>query len=169
VERTKALLLSGLFMTAVSCSAGAEKYDLIGEFPVPDGASDVKRLVLGASAAQQLFFQIREPYPSTRVLGVYRDFLRAHGWIQCADANKDWASHEDRSSKPYLLVHEISEHWAKRDDRKLLILSTKYYSKNLSNDRPDSDEQRVIVWVQRVADLERELSELGVDCGSESK
>lgn len=167
MSRMKILLVGGLLITTIGCSVGAENYDLIDEFSVPESAYNVKKLTLGNSGAQQLFFQIREAYPSARVLDSYRDFLRSHGWMQCSGANKKWSSHEDKSSNPYLLVHKLSEHWVKRDDRKLLILSAMYYSKTLASERPDNDEQRLIVWMQRVANLEKELSGLGVKCSAQ--
>ncbi len=162
--RVRAVLSSVFLTTILGCSSGTENYDLIKEFSVPEGAYNVKRRTLGSNGAEQLFFQTKETYPSTRVLDTYRDFLRNHGWIQCSGANKKWSSHEDRSSSPYLLVHKLSEHWIKRGDHKLLILSAMYYSEKLTNERPDNDEQHLIVWVQRVADLEKELSGIGVAC-----
>ena len=160
----KTVLLYGLLTTAVSCSADAKKYDLIDNLPVPDGAYDVKKLTLGTNNTQQLFFQIKEPYPSTRILEIYQSFLKSRGWTRCSGSKNNWSSHEDRTSDPYLLVHQLIEHWVYPDDSKLLILTAIYYSKDLVKERPDNDEQRLIVWVQRTGNLEKELSELGVNC-----
>jgi len=161
----KAFLLYGLLITAVSCSSDTEKYDLIGNFPVPEGAYDVKKLTFGTSNTQQLFFRIKERYPSTRITEIYRSFLQDHGWTRCPGSKNGWSSHEDRTSDPYLLVHQLIEYWVYPDDNKLLILKAMYYSKELDKEKPDNDEQHIIVWVQHTRNLEKELSELRVDCG----
>ena len=161
------MYVSLIFLLSVAffgCTAGANDYDLLTGFTVPNGAYDVKKLRL-AKETQQLFFQITESYPSTRVIDSFRSSLSGSGWMQCTTSGKQWVSYEDRSSggQP-LLVHKLADYWIHAADSKLLILSAIYYSKDLSKSQPDNEEQRLIVWVQRVRDLDSELSKLGIHC-----
>lgn len=150
--------------TSLSCSSDANQHDLVDGFPVPEGAQEVKKLNLGTKNTQQLFFQVNEPYPSTRVIDMYRDHLNENGWKQCTAQAQGWTSHEDLSSDQHLLVHKLADYWVDQGGSKLLILSAMYYSTDLTKKNPDNDEQRVIVWVQRVSDLNEELSRLQVTC-----
>lgn len=154
------LLLSANF----GCSVDSESYDLIDTFPIPERAREINKLTLGTKNTQQLFFQITEAYPSVGVLDIYRKYLGANNWTRCAGSMTDWTSHEDLSSGQHLLVHKLTDHWIHPGNSQLLILSAIYYSHDLTKLRPDNQDQRVIIWVQKVSDLTSELSELGIDC-----
>jgi len=155
------LLLTG---TVMSCSSDTGQYDLIDDFPIPKDAHEVKKLNLGTKNTQQLFFEINEPYPSARVLDMYRKYLGGNGWKQCTSQVQGWTSHEDASSEPHLLVHKLTDYWVNQKGGQLLILSAMYYSNDLTKNTPDNEKQRVVVWVQRVSDLKDELSRLRVIC-----
>ena len=148
----------------MSCSIESNQHDLVDGFPIPEGAKEVKKLNLGTKNTQQLLFQVDEPYPSTSVIDMYREYLNKHGWKQCVAQAQGWTSHEDISSDQHLLVHKLDDYWVDQADSKLLILSAMYYSSDLSKKKPDNEEQRVIVWVQRVSDLNDELSRFQVTC-----
>lgn len=160
VSRIGALFAAGIAAFVCGCSAGAN-IDLIDELPVPPEAEDVQRIAL-AEGTYQLYYKARDPYPSTKYIGVYRDFLGAEGWVNCSRENKGWDSYQDRSGEQPLLVHELSEYWV-RDDA-LVILSARYYSTRLSGGVPDNEEQHVIVWMQESSQPEREVEKLGGNC-----
>lgn len=164
INQLIALLVLGLLVLQVGCVDTANNYDLIGEFPVPENAQQVKKITLGSKNTQQLFFIITEKYPSVSVLEGYRDYLKKDGWIKCARAQEGWAFHEDLSGGRHHLVHQLTDYWISDNDKKLLILGAKYYSKERSKDYPDNDEQRIIVWVQRTSDLQPELERLELNC-----
>lgn len=158
------LVLAGVLVIETGCSSGADGYDLIAQFSVPEGANDVKKLKLGTESAQQLYFWIREEYPSATVLERYRDYLRNDDWNKCRNTKEGWSSYEDISGGTYYIVHQMTEHWINSSDGKLLILSARYYSKDRSDNLPDNDEQRIIVWVQQMDDLKAELERLELKC-----
>lgn len=160
------LVFVGMLMIETGCAPSADDYDLIVQFSVPEGAHDVKKLKLGTENTQQLYFWIREEYPSAAVLERYRNYLRNDDWNKCRNAKEGWSSYEDLSGGIHYIVHQMTEHWINGSDGKLLILSARYYSKDRSKNRPDNDEQQIIVWVQQTDDLKSELERLELNCNS---
>ncbi len=161
----KQFVTSLLLIGIVSCtSADTERYDLVGDFPIPKNAYDVKKLKLGICNTEELFFRVAEPYPSERVLEIYRKTLQTTDWVKCTSSADKWGFHIDGSSGKDLYVHRFIEHWVDRNDKKLLILSATYYSHTEDPKHPDNETQNIAVWIQRVGDLKSELRRLSVDC-----
>jgi len=152
-----------MLMSLASCSIGAE-YKFIDNFPVPDNAFDISKTKFDRGNAQQLLFKLDEAYPSENSLDVYREELKKNSWTLCRDSKQGWSTHEDRTTSPYLLVHQFIEHWVLPSENKLIILSATYYSEDLSSRGPDNDVQHFIVFVQQISDLKKNLFELGVKC-----
>lgn len=162
----KVYLLSVLLLVVAGCDSSNDgRYDLIDHFSVPAEAYDVKKLKLGyGDSTQQIFFRVKESYPSLRVVNQYEEHLRKSGWAQCTGARKDWDSFEDASSVEPIHVHRVLQHWVNRKERLLLLLSATYTSKVDATKQPDNDVQNVVVWVQKTGNLQHEVDRLGIKC-----
>ncbi|MCP3669962.1 MAG: hypothetical protein GY814_05930 [Gammaproteobacteria bacterium] len=120
---------------------------MVDEFYIPSEAYEIKKLVL-SERTHQLYFQIKQKFPSIDMIKKYRKYLKAKNWVPCSDENPVWRSHIDISVNPKMLVHELTNYWVSEKKDRLLILRIAYYSNDLKQRIPDNSKQRVIIWVQ---------------------
>jgi hypothetical protein len=173
-SETLAWLKNALFAVALvgasaACSQGGGDLDLLRELPVPEGATDVKKMQLGASSSnQQLFFRIERKYPARDVLDLLNDHFSREKWITCKPGQgwKDgWDSFVDESVKPAQRVHRIVSFWV-RPDREAYAFVTGMYSSpaSTSSAGPSNAEQRWIVLLQKGVNAVDEGKRLSFEC-----
>ena len=155
-----------LLLCNYGCGTGNSSFDLIDEFSIPQNAKNLKKLNLGSSDVQQLYYELTNDYPSNSQLVIYKEYLNQKGWISCIGPNQDWWSYEDRSGKNTLFVHQNTSYWITTDRKKMLLLSATYYSEKLVNGNPDNNTQRIILLVEKTDNLESQLKNLRVSCSS---
>lgn len=151
-----------------ACTPNAPpQLDLVEGLPLPGGASSISRVLLDANPhRQQLFFTLKASHPSVVALEQLQAHFERNSWIQCRGKTSSWDSFVDMSSTPANRVHQISAIWSSPDRRTFAFAVGRYLSKPEAGiDKPDNDEQRWVVVVQRNVDAEREAKTLGYSCG----
>lgn len=151
----------GVIFFIVGCSVNISNHDLLGTLPIVEGALDVRKINL-TEASAQVYFRVLEPYPSMKVLEYYRRVLSDQGWAKCQVANSAWTQFRDNTSSPPLSVHQLLDYWIRKSDGQLMMVSATYYSSDLDSERPDNDDQRIVVFAQKAAALDDELKKIGI-------
>lgn len=159
------VIFLSVYIFVVGCLANSNKDNLLGTLPIVEGALDVKEINLTEDSAQ-LYFRVLEPYPSIKTIEYYRRHLSDQGWTKCHVANSNWTQFLDSTSSPTLSVHQLLDYWTRKSDGQLMMVSATYYSSDLASETPDNDDQRIVVFVQKVAELNVELKKIGITLDS---
>lgn len=163
--RQYALLTVLLLLGA--CSSTNGNFGLLDGLPVPQGASEVKKLRMhGSDKNQQLFFLIERPFPRADVLELYNAHFKNNGWLQCRNrAEETWDWYEDKSSNPTQFVHRVTSYWVSPDRKTSALVSGRYHSLVLAKDAsPDSGTQRWAVLLQKDVHAVEEAKRLSFNC-----
>ena len=164
-----AVLVVAILGVSVACSQGAADLDLLRGLPVPEGATDVKKLQLGASPNnQQLFFRIERKYPARDVFDLFNSHFSQEKWIACKPGvgwKDGWDSFIDESVKPAQRVHRIVSFWVRPDRKAYAFVTGMYYSPaSTSSATPSNAEQRWIVLLQKDVNAIDEGKRLSFQC-----
>lgn len=164
-----ALLAVAVLGASVACSQGTAELDLLRGLPVPEGATDVKKLQLGASSSnQQLFFRIERKFPARDIFELYSSHFSQEKWIACKPGPgwKDgWDSFVDESVKPAQRVHRLVSFWVRPDRKAYALVTGMYYSPaSTSSAAPSNAEQRWIVLLQKDVNAIDEGKRLSFQC-----
>jgi hypothetical protein len=144
-----------VLLQGVPAAAAATK------FRVPDGAVEVRHVVLMPGRTAQDQYSIRLAFPSTAVLDHYRRELR--DYIACEGRGQPWQGYGDAAAKQFF--HLVIRHWVSRDNRELVTLGIRYASGGAAwRDRPDNDIQRVTVLHERVGNADGAARSQGSSC-----
>jgi hypothetical protein len=147
------------------CTSEASSLDMVDLLPAYRGAYDVDKRKLNTESNQQLFYNLKKPYPSVDALNYYDQYFMEHGWIKCSGNMETWNSFVDATQKQEQLIHQIAHYWIKKPENKLSIVFLRYKSETVSAHVPDNSIQNVFILMQRdINNLEAELSRLSVDC-----
>ncbi len=159
------LLFSFVFLSA-ACGSKADQLVMIDELPVFSGAYEVDKRAIGSQSNQQLFYKLKDTYPSRQALDNYDEYFTGNGWKRCIGTMEEWSSFIDVAQDDEFLVHHITHYWINESDGQLAIAFLRYNSKwPKENDVPDNDAQNVFVLMQKdIDDLNVELSRLSVKC-----
>jgi hypothetical protein len=164
----KHTILMAFIFISIACGSKAAQLDMVDKLPIYTGAHEVDKRKIGSPSNQQLFYKIKDAYPSSSALDYYDKHFADNGWKKCAGTMEEWSSFIDAAQKDELLVHHITHYWVKESDRKLAIVFLRYNSKwPNESDTPDNDAQNVFVLMQKdIDDLNTELARLSVKCRS---
>ena len=161
------LLLLGLLTSG--CSISTDDENLLSTFSTPTGAYDIKKLQLGTRDNQQLFFRIKDSYPSMKSIDYFENIFVNEGWDKCFGISRNWIDFEDQSTEPHFYIHRVIRYWVQKEFSRMVVLSATYYSKTLADEKlPDNDIQNVALLVQANIDIEVELSRLQLSCSEDT-
>jgi hypothetical protein len=157
-----------VFSALTACGVGAQHASRLDSFVLPEEAYDVERISDKNSRSVQLFFKVRQSYPSIASSKQIESRLYETGWQVCVSVltGTEWNVFEDSSDGDVILVHQRTTYWANVKEGAFAQIATTYYSKNINSDTPDNDEQRVNILIQETDNLDPEFSKLRVDCGA---
>jgi hypothetical protein len=132
-------------------------------FPLPPGAERPGHVVLHPSIAEQDFFWMKVPYPSTPALDHYdRVFSK---WHQCSSPDPGWVSYGDLADGANRFLHNFVRYWISPQNDMAVTVLLRYESQGIAyRERPDNDEQFVAVIRHRVANAAAFLADLKVTC-----
>ena len=166
IRPIKYILLLTVVCSLGGCTSEASSLDMVDHLPIYRGAYDVDKRELGTESYQQLFYNLKKPYPSVDALNYYDQYFMEHGWIKCSGNMETWDSFVDATQKQEQLIHQIGHYWIKKPENKLSMVYLRYKSeKTVSAHVPDNSIQNVFILMQRdINNLETELSRLSVDC-----
>jgi len=159
------LVLIYLWSVAISGAEISPKYDLLNNIPIPENAIEVKKIIIGTTTNQQLFFKIRSIYPSKAIVIFYREYFHHNNWVECRGKSNRWDSYPDSSlSDTPFLVHESAHYWIRRNEVAYLVV--RYYSPwNGEKTNPTTDKQHVSLLIRNgVKSIDLELSRFAVTC-----
>lgn len=154
------------FLLSTAFGSKADRLSMIDELPILVGAYEVDKRNIGLQTNQQLFYKLKDVYPSRQALEHYDKYFTDNGWKRCIGTMEEWSSFVDAAQDDELLVHHITHYWINESDKQLAMAFLRYDSKwSKENDVPDNDVQNVFVLMQRdIDDLSMALSRLSVKC-----
>ena len=135
-------------------------------FPLYPVAKDVKTIPLaeGTARANELYFKVEVPYPSTRVLDYYSKQI-TDPWLSCTSNSEDWQKFGDVSGKTPRYIHYIRRYWVDFNKKRLLLLALRYYSKGSEGrENPDNNIQNVYLTEYEENDLPQAIAMLKIKC-----
>ncbi len=109
-------------------------------------------------------YKVKLPYPSKSVLEFYDGKLKDLGWEPFAEPYYthlygDWKSAINKTLEGAPLVHHLYAKWARKDKRRMLFLSIKYYSRDLTGNEkylakgPTNDIQNIHLEIMTFATI----------------
>jgi hypothetical protein len=172
-EDLRALLLDGnrmrfaLVLFAFACSSFA----LAGEeqatsLPTPASAVDVRHQSFNDGHASQTDFKLTAKFPANPALTHYAATLDK-SWASCAWM-EDWNHFLDGTKNPAVTIHQTGHIWLKSQAKRFIMLSVRYISSDKSAvERPETDEQHVVIVEYMDVDTIEVANHLGLSCAKE--
>ena len=133
----------------------------------PEKAYAVEDLTVPGSKTMQAALKLKSEYPQSAVVAHYYTGV-SEDWQVCrSKRNRGWETYEDKTGKSPRQVHQLIRYWVNPDQRKMLTVIVRHYSKTKTTDcKPDNDEQHAVVVVSHSPELEKEIYLLKLACGA---
>jgi hypothetical protein len=132
-------------------------------FPVPPGAEKADHVILQRSVAEQDYFWMNAPYPSTTALDHYEQVFST--WRPCKSSESGWVSYGDVANGASRFLHQFTRYWITPENNRAVTVLLQYESMGTSyRQHPDNDRQFVAVLHYRVPDAAAFLADLKVTC-----
>ena len=139
---------------AVAAAGGAA-------FPVPPGVGNASHAVIMENVADHDYFGMSATYPDTPAFGHYLKVFA--DWILCKTPNAEWIGRADTERNRY--VHEFERNWITKDNRRAVTLLLRYASpRTVHRERPDNDNQYVLVISHHVSDPAAFFAKINGEC-----
>jgi hypothetical protein len=118
----------------------------------------------GTAKANELYFKVEAPYPTTHVLDYYSTQI-TDPWISCTSDSEDWRRFGDVSGKTPRYIHQIRRYWVDFNKKRLLLLAIRYYSRGSESlEKPDNNIQNVYLTEYEEDNLQQTTELLKIKC-----
>jgi hypothetical protein len=132
------------------------------KLPLPAGAKDVQEIELSEGGAHETYFKIDVPYPENPALEHYKAIVKKP-WVRCSWIPV-WESFIDGTSHPPRTVYQQATVWINRDTKRTLMVSSQYSAPEKSGERPDNNDQKVVVIEYMHQDVDKIIATLKLQC-----
>jgi hypothetical protein len=133
--------------------------------PVPSGAIDVTHRTFNGGHAFQTDFKLTAKFPANPALTHYSKLLDG-SWKKCTWI-KGWSHYLDGTRDPAVMIHEAGDIWLKPEAKRYIMLSVRYVSSDTcAGDRPENDQQKVVLVEYADVNTSDVRQELGLSCAS---
>jgi hypothetical protein len=138
------------------------------ELPTPAKAQDVKRMSVMRGAAYETLFTLHSEFPANPSLELYSKAL-GQPWVSCTWGEATWSHFIDGTKNPAMTVHQWLHMWINEKARRTIVLSVRYLSSDkCAEDRPENNEQHVVVAEYFDQEISEVLSNPQLACGSKT-
>lgn len=135
-----AALLTVTFFVA-TCAAQPPKDELPSVVRV-DNAYDVNQRYVVDESAVQLTYKVRLDFPAQAIDEARAELLREQGWRECS-TTPQWEGFFDAAAKRPRFSHQSQRVFVK--EQQLLVTGMQYHSQGNRRDKPDNNEQHVVI------------------------
>jgi hypothetical protein len=156
------------FVATFACcwSTFAGETEVATPISTPVGAFDVARHSFNDGHAFQTDFKLIAKFPANPAFGLYAAKLD-QSWTSCV-WGKEWDHILDGRKSPPVMIHQTAHVWLNAAARRFIMLSVRYFSSDkCSVERPENDEQHVVIVEYTDVDPSQIRSQLGLACTSE--
>lgn len=131
----------------------------------PPNAYRLQDYTVPGSDTVQAAFRIKSQYPASMVVAHYTKGVSVE-WARCLSRTQAWEAYIDKSEGQPRLVHQVIRYWVNHEQKKMLSIIVRHYSKGGDlRCEPDDNVQHAVVVVSRSPDLSKEISLLFLACG----
>jgi hypothetical protein len=112
--------------------------------------------------AHETYFNMAVRYPANPALEHYTRSIGTP-WARCEFIPR-WQRYLDGTVTPNRTVHEQAYAWVNRDSRRMLMVSSRYYSSKDCVADPENDDQHVVVIEYLGQNIDQAVSTLKLRC-----
>lgn len=150
-------------LLAVFASPTAALAGSLPMYPLPKGADRPGHVVISQGVAEQDYFWLKAPYPTTPAVTHYTKVFST--WKQCGSPEKGWDSFGDVSSGQNRYLHQFVRYWISPTNDRAVTLLIQYQSAGVAPRKsPDDDSQYVVLVQHQVRDAAAFFASVDVKC-----
>lgn len=152
-----------LLILSLACSSQCGADEQATSLPTPSGAVEIQHYTFNDGHASQTNFKLIAKFPGNPALEHYAASLDG-SWTSCAWMDS-WNHFLDRAKRPAVTVHQTGHVWLRPQSRRMIMLSVRNTSSDkCAADRPETDEQQVVLVEYSDADANEVANQLGLTC-----
>lgn len=147
---------------AVTLLAACQSREEPTRLSLPVGAVDVQEVQLLGGKAHETLFTMQVRFPANPALKHYSKEIKGP-WVRC-NWVPEWQSFVDGTEVPNKTVHQQMYVWINRPAKRMLTLSSRYYSSEHCPGEPENEVQQVILVEYLDANIDDTISHLKLEC-----